>query len=286
MMNLDWNGIRYFATLVEKETLTAAAAALDVQHSTVSRQIAQLEQALGLRLFDRIGKRYLLTADGERLYRHACDLCKEMNVLQRVAREQAAVRHSVTVSAPPSVARLLLMPHLTDFYQKHADIRLILQSEAALADLHGRQADIALRLVRPMQNDLVVRRLLHFSYGIYAHEDYLKNTCRENWRFVQIAVNTRFSHWFAEQIGEGADTVFASNDFAAIKQAVVAQIGIGILPDFAVMPADGLRCVSLKADEPPPLFAAEINLVMHEDVRRSPAVRAVADFFGEVLAGE
>ena len=151
-MNLDWNGIRYFATLVEKETLTAAAAALDVQHSTVSRQIAQLEQALGLRLFDRIGKRYLLTADGERLYRHACDLCKEMNVLQRVAREQAAVRHSVTVSAPPFVVRLLLMPHLTDFYRKHADIRLHLLAEAALADLHGRQADIALRLVRPTQN--------------------------------------------------------------------------------------------------------------------------------------
>lgn len=283
-MNLDWNGIRYFATLVEKETLTATAAALDVQHSTVSRQIAQLEQGLGLRLFDRIGKRYLLTADGERLYRHACDLCKEMNVLQRVAREQAAVRHSVTVSAPPFVARLLLMPHLADFYRKHADIRLHLLAEAALADLHGRQADIALRLVRPTQNDLAVRRLCNFAFRPYAHRDYL-TLRRADWQFVQLAVEARHSRWFMEQIGEDADIVFASNDFAAVKQAIAGQIGIGILPDFAVSPADGLQTVALRADEPPPACAAALYLVMHEDVRRSPAVRTVADFFGEALAG-
>ena len=60
-MDWDWNSIRHFTTLVEKQTLTAAAEHLGVQHSTVSRQIAQLENALGLRLFDRIGKRYLLT---------------------------------------------------------------------------------------------------------------------------------------------------------------------------------------------------------------------------------
>ena len=270
-MDWDWNGIRHFTTLVEKQTLTAAAEHLGVQHSTVSRQIAQLENALGLRLFDRIGKRYLLTPEGERLYRHACEICKDMSMLQRTAREQAELRHSVVISAPPFVARLLLMPHIADFYRKHNDIRLIIQSDAALADLHGRQADIALRLVA------------HFAYRIYAHEGYLKTIRREDWRFVQIAVNTRFSRWFAEQIGEDADISFASNDFAAVKQAVCEQIGIGILPDFAVFPADRLHPVSLNPDAPPPEFAAELFLVMHEDVRRSPSVRAVADYFVEAL---
>ena len=201
-MDWDWNGIRHFTALVEKQTLTAAAEHLGVQHSTVSRQITQLENALGLRLFDRIGKRYLLTPEGERLYRHACEICKDMSMLQRTAREQAELRHSVVISAPPFVARLLLMPHITDFYRKHNDIRLIIQSDAALADLHGRQADIALRLVRPTQNDLAVRRIAHFSYRIYGHEGYLETTRRKDWRFVQIAVNTRFSRWFAEQIAK------------------------------------------------------------------------------------
>ena len=111
-MDWDWNGIRHFTTLVEKQTLTAAAEHLGVQHSTVSRQIAQLENALGLCLLDRIGKRYLLTPEGERLYRHACEICKDMSMLQRTAREQAELRHSVVISAPPFVARLLLMPTL------------------------------------------------------------------------------------------------------------------------------------------------------------------------------
>ena len=175
------------------------------------------------------------------------------------------------------------MPHIADFYRKHNDIRLIIQSDASLADLHGRQADIALRLVRPTQNDLAVRRIAHFSYRIYGHEGYLKTIRREDWRFVQIAVNTRFSRWFAEQIGEDADISFASNDFAAVKQAVCEQIGIGILPDFAVFPADRLHPVSLNPDAPLPEFAAELFLVMHEDVRRSPSVRAVADYFGAAL---
>lgn len=175
------------------------------------------------------------------------------------------------------------MPHLADFYRKHADIRLHLLAEAALADLHGRQADIALRLVRPTQNDLAVRRLRNFAFRPYAHRDYL--TCRRaDWQFVQLAVEAWHSRWFMEQIGEDADIVFASNDFAAVKQAIAGQIGIGILPDFAVSPADGLQTVALRADEPPPACAAALYLVMHEDVRRSPAVRAVADFFGEALA--
>ena len=128
-----------------------------------------------------------------------------------------------------------------------------------------------------------MRRIAHFSYRIYGHEGYLKTIRREDWRFVQIAVNTRFSRWFAEQIGEDADISFASNDFAAVKQAVCEQIGIGILPDFAVFPADRLHPVSLNPDAPLPEFAAELFLVMHEDVRRSPSVRAAADYFAETL---
>ncbi|MDO4878113.1 MAG: LysR substrate-binding domain-containing protein [Neisseria sp.] len=115
---------------------------------------------------------------------------------------------------------------------------------------------------------------------------YLKTIRREDWQFVQIAVETRFARWFADQIGEDADISLVSNDFAAVKQAVCEQIGIGILPDFAVSPADRLRAVSPNPDAPPPEFAAELFLVMHEDVRRSPGVRAAADYFGEVLGDD
>lgn len=68
---MDWNDVYFFTVLVEAGTLTAAAERLDVQHNTVSRRIARLERHLEVRLFDRIGKRYLLTDDGGRIYRQA-----------------------------------------------------------------------------------------------------------------------------------------------------------------------------------------------------------------------
>ena len=163
--HLDWNDVHHFVTLVEQETLTAASEVLDVQHSTVSRRIMQLEASLGLRLFDRIGKRYLLTEDGERLYMQARELSKNIAVFQRLAREQREAVTEVAISMPPVVLRWLLSPHLSAFYAQHPSIRLLLQSSAQLSNLHERQADIALRLLRPEANDLVVRRLRPLRFG-------------------------------------------------------------------------------------------------------------------------
>ncbi|WP_040660507.1 LysR family transcriptional regulator, partial [Neisseria shayeganii] len=153
---MDWNDIQHFVALVEQQTLTAAAEALNVQHSTVSRRVAQLEATLGLRLFDRIGKRYLLTEDGERLYAHARELAKDVALLQHLAHAQRQAVREVTVTAPPVVLHALLLP---PFYAQTPAVRLRLQSSIEVSDLHLRQADIALRLVRPEAADLAVRRL-------------------------------------------------------------------------------------------------------------------------------
>ena len=142
-MQPDWNDVHHFTVLVERETLTAAAEALNVQHSTVSRRIERLEQTLGLRLFDRIGKRYLLPEDGARLYQHARGLATDMQQLGRIARETVQAMSKVIVSAPPLIAKGLLMPHFAEFRRRQPRICLTLHSEVQLSNLHRRQADIA-----------------------------------------------------------------------------------------------------------------------------------------------
>jgi len=154
----DWDDLHCFTVLVEKQTLTAAAETLGVQHSTISRRIARLEATLGLRLFDRIGRRYLLTDEGARIRAQAQEIAVGMDSLLRTAREQREEMAEVVVSAPPLVAKGLLIPHFAAFARRHANIRLVLQSDAHISNLHARQADIALRIVRPTQNDLVARR--------------------------------------------------------------------------------------------------------------------------------
>ena len=274
----DWDDLHHFAVLVEKQTLTAAAEALGVQHSTVSRRIARLEATLGLRLFDRIGRRYLLSEDGARIYAQAQEIAIGMNTLLRTAREQREEMAEVVISAPP-----LLMPHFAAFTRRHADIRLVLQSDAQISNLHARQADIALRIVRPTQNDLVARRLRPIRYRFYARATYLKNRPRDEQAFLCLNIAGAHGLWQAEQLA-GRRIILACNDFDLIKAGVAAETGIGLLPDFYVRPEDGFVQVGLHDAAEKEEFAADIYLVMHEDLRRSAKIRAVADFLGEVLA--
>ena len=281
----DWDDLHHFAVLVEKQTLTAAAEALGVQHSTVSRRVARLEATLGLRLFDRIGRRYLLSEDGARIYAQTQDIAVGMNTLLRTAREQREEMAEVVISAPPLVAKGLLMPHFAAFTRRHANIRLVLQSDAQISDLHARQADIALRIARPTQNDLVARRLHPIRYRFYARANYLKNRPREQQAFLCLNIAGAHGLWQAEQLA-GRRIILACNDFDLIKAGVAAETGIGLLPDFYVRPKDGFVQVGLGNTTEKEEFAADIYLVMHEDLRRSAKIRAVADFFGEVLMAQ
>ncbi|ASK26953.1 LysR family transcriptional regulator [Neisseria chenwenguii] len=275
-MNLDWNDIHYFLLLVEKQTLTATAAALQVEHSTVSHRIERLEKQLDLHLFDRINKRYLLTADGERLYAEARKL--QFNVCQfaQAAQDSRQAVTEVSVSVPPFVAYALIASRLAEFYRRTDTIRLVLSSNTAISSLHQRQADITLRFALPEQNDLVVRRLRDVHYGWFAHRDYARNTPETDWQYIRFAVDGLRSEWLKKQLAD-KNIRFACNDFAVMKSAVRQQLGVGWLPFEYGETADFVR---VHTDE---IFSGSLHLVMHEDVRHSQKVRAVADFLGEVL---
>lgn len=88
---MDWHDLAYFVCLVEQQTLTACAEQLGVQHSTVSRRIERLEQALSLTLFDRLGKRYILTQEGKLLYAQAAEVQKEIVTFERMAIDQKSL---------------------------------------------------------------------------------------------------------------------------------------------------------------------------------------------------
>lgn len=275
-MNLDWNDIHYFLQLVEKQTLTSTAAALEVEHSTVSRRIERLEKQLGLHLFDRINKRYLLTADGERLYGEAKKLQFNIQQFTQAAQDSRQALTEVLVSVPPFVANGLLSPLLGEFYRRFQHIRLVLVSDANQSSLHQRQADIALRIVPPEQNDLVARRLRDVVYHWYAHKDYLARTPESDWQYLGLSLNGTKVQWVHQQL-QGKPVRFSGNDFLLIQSAVQQQLGIGLLPTVYAENSDFVK-VEQMATLTTPLY-----LIMHQDVRQSTRVREVADFLIEVL---
>lgn len=304
-----WDDLAYFVCLVEKQTLTACAEAMNVQHSTVARRIEHLEQTLGVNLFDRLGKRYVLTIEGERLYHQAVEVKKEMVTFQRMAIDQNALQGKVVVSAPPVWANEVLIPALTDCRQQFPDIVVSLSGDVGMSNLHQREADIAIRTRRPTQEDLVIRTLGSSTYRFYAHKDYLNNTMHEQWQLIEFQANARVLAWSQAFIKRHAYTIaFSTNDLYMACHATRQKIGFMLLPDFlarqypelvAVDPINKVTITDLEAlssvdnyastetlqpeqsDTHSPIPLAQsypLYLVMHPDVRRSVRVRAVADW--------
>lgn len=276
-MDLDWNDVHYFILLMEKETLTAAANALNVEHGTVSRRIERLEKQLGLHLFDRINKRYLPTDDGRELYQEAKKLQLNIKQFAQTAQDKRESVGEVAVSAPPFVANSLLAPTLAVFYQRFSHIRLIIQSDSVISNLHARQADIALRIAEPLQEDLVARRLCYVKYRWFAHRSYLQHEPQESWQYLSLQLAGTHEKWLQTELN-GKPIRFACNDFQVMKAAIAQKMGIGLLP---ICHADHPDFAAVEEMED---FTAPLYLVMHEDVRASKKVRTVADFLIEMLA--
>lgn len=303
---MNWNDVHYFVCLVNEQTLTAAAEKLNVQHTTVARRIAALERALNLRLFDRMGKRYTLTQEGQLLYAQASDIASNIHTLQRMASSQNVLQGTVTLSAPPVLANEMLSPYLSNFHRQYPDICLAIQGEVRRSNLSQREADLALRLHRPRENDLVVRRLGNIDYHFYAHAAYWRRQSdTRDWQWVAFQANTRLYQWFqhTQQQCQGR-IVFSSNEFYLVKQAIEQRLGIGILPAFlardnadliAVNPLtaqartiDTSSGTNTPSDDTTTDDAASrqfaLYLVMHADLRQAPRVRAVVDWLCAVFA--
>ena len=304
-----WDDLAYFVCLVEKQTLTACAEDMNVQHSTVARRIEHLEQTLGVNLFDRLGKRYALTIEGERLYQQAVEVKKEMTIFQRMAIDQNALQGKVVVSAPPVWANEVLIPALADCRQQFPDILVELSGDVSMSNLHQREADIAIRTRRPTQEDLVIRTLGSSTYRFYAHESYLRNTRPEQWQLIKFKANARVLAWSQALIKQHAYTIaFSTNDLYMGCHATRQKIGFALLPDFLALQHPELTAVdpinkailadlenyssavdyptteplqTQPSDTHPPIPLSQsypLYLVMHPDVRRSARVRAVADW--------
>lgn len=305
---MDWDDLAYFISLVEEQTLTACAEKLEVQHSTVSRRIERLEKALSLQLFDRIGKRYTLTQEGETLYVQAVTVQNEIFNFKRMAIDQTSMQGKVIVSAPPVLANELLIPRLPDFHEKHPDIILQLGGDLQFVDLHRKEADIALRLGRPKQNDLLIRTISQVRYGFFAHQTYVDSTPVSDWVLIEFNANKKLRVWLQCLIDRyDYSIVFSSNDLYVVNSTVSQAMGIAILPYFLalnnpnlvpinpidrrVMTEEDIISASgnqfddniLQPDLIPLIQSQPLYTVIHPDVRRSARVNGVAEWLGGIF---
>ena len=140
---IDWNDVRYFLAVAR-----AGSERLGVNHSTVLRRIAQLEERLGGHMFEKLPSGYRLTAAGEEVLEFADQMEASSHQLEtRVFGRDQSVRGLLRVTLAPPLATHLLMPDFADFTRLHPDIEMEILSSGELANLTNREADVAIRVV-------------------------------------------------------------------------------------------------------------------------------------------
>ena len=277
---LDWDDIRYFVELARQEKLSATARVLRVEHSTVARRIGMLEARLGVRLFDRMPKHWILTVEGEALLAQARRVEDEALAFARAGAGAATLRGVVRLSAPPVFASAFLVPRLGALRARWPGIALEIIGEIRQADLYRREADLALRMARPDQAGLAARPLAQTGYGLYAAPGWFERPAQE-WEFIgngEAMKESPQQKWL-DKFAAGRHYAFWTNDTAALLAACRAGLGVTVLPHFLGR-GDPLLVLHPEHGQ---VLSRPLWLAVHPDVRRSPRVALVAELLAAVL---
>ncbi len=282
---LDWGDLRFFLELVRTGSLSAAARRLRVDRNTVARRVAALEGALGLTLFERGPQGWTRTSAGEELAGLATRV--EENVLTLARRADAADRELagvVRLTTATHVCACLLVPALASLRERHPGLVLEVSVDQRLFDLTRREADLALRLGRPREAGLVMRKLGEVAYGFYAARGHA--TARRGTvdldsdpflGFDDSLASVPQERWLA-RVAPGRRLVFRCNSSLSLLAAARAGTGVALLPCFLAGSDPGLA--RLAGPEP---IRHELWVLFHGDLGRIPRVRAVIDWVSEVV---
>ena len=172
---LDWDKLRIFHTAAESGSFTHAAERLNMSQSAVSRQISSLEDSLGLKLFIRHARGLVLTEVGEQLFRTAHRMHFELqNVETQMSESQEVPAGPLLVTTTVGFGSTWLASRIAEFVLLYPTIQLEIKLNDAELDLAMREADIAIRLHRPNQSEMIQRKLFTVHFHVYASKSYLK----------------------------------------------------------------------------------------------------------------
>jgi DNA-binding transcriptional LysR family regulator len=279
----NWDDLRLFLPVARSGRLTEAAAVLGISISTVARRLTQLERDLGLSLFLRSQSGYALTEDGRRLLQKAETVETAMFGVNRLA-DAVATRGRVRVALPEGFALQIVLPQLAAFQSAHPAIALDLVTGPFSLDLMRRESDIALRLVKPTDNDLLVRKVGRMAHGVYVAKSLSAGAVTRlpklawpiEMRRLPIAEAT--TAWIAAD--DRTESELALNSLSVLAAAAMNGLGCALLPCLIGDAVTGLKRIA----GPSGFFTQEIYLVLHWDLRQNPRMRAVADFLVDCMA--
>lgn len=270
---LAWNDHHLVMIIARTGTIAAAARRLGVNETTVARRLASVEALAGSTLFSRIDRKLVANATGRAVVAAAEAMER---ALADVSSDVEALHGTVRVSSVLAVIEYLIVPRLPQFTELHPNLLLELIGTNETSSLARREVDIAIRLQRPETGKLVARRLGRIRFvlagrtdrtpaGYVAYERDLDHVPEMG------AITAHFS---------GAPPVARIATLSGIRSAIAVGLGVGMLPDWMISPAQGIGVIEPSVSVERPLW-----LVVHEDMKERPAVRAASDWLARTVSG-
>ena len=286
---MDWDKLRIFNAAAEAGSFTHAGEALNMSQSAVSRQVGALEQELGVPLFHRHARGLILTEQGELLASTANEVMMKLEATRaKLVDSKGKPSGDLRVSTTVGLGSSWLAWRVNQFLDLYPGIHLELILTDDELDIGMRKADVAIRLRRPTQPDLVQRKLFTVHFHVYASPDYIKRFGEpksaanlDDHRIINFGENApsylRDLNWLITAGREGGDKrspVLTINNVVAIKRAVQKDVGIAMLPDYIIDPDSNLVAVLPEANVP----SFDTYFVYPEELRNSIRVTAFRDF--------
>jgi DNA-binding transcriptional LysR family regulator len=280
-----------FLAVARSGRVSAAARRLGVEHTTIARRIAALENTLGVSLFYRTPRGYLLTPEGQNVVATAEAMERAAIAVEARAREKSAtLAGRVRIAMPPEYGSHWLAPELPEFRAIHPQIHLQILVGTRQRDLSRGEAELAIQPRRPTQTGMIAVRLGRVSVGLYVAKTLFSGRRRLRIRgpadvrdLALLTYSAPFqmlqeAKWF-QPILASATIALESNSTHALLAAARAGAGVAVLPRFLARQHDDLVAVSED------VAAHDLMLITHPEVRRDPKVSATADFLKQLATG-
>ncbi|WP_244313596.1 LysR family transcriptional regulator [Stappia sediminis] len=286
---MDWDKLRIFHAAAQAGSFTHAGDALNMSQSAVSRQVSALEADLGVPLFHRHARGLLLTEQGELLYRTAREVLLKLEAVQtRLTDTKEKPSGTLRVTTTVGLGSTWLTSRLNEFVDLYPEVELRLIFDDDELDLGMREADVAIRLRKPTQPDLIQRKLFTVHFHLYAAPSYIQRFGTpksidelDDHRIVtygeQAPIYLREMNWLETAglpAGQKRTCVLRINNVVAIKRAVQRGVGIALLPDYLIEEDSGLMPILPGAHVP----TFDTYFVYPSELKNTARIAAFRDF--------
>ncbi|MEM7060818.1 MAG: LysR family transcriptional regulator [Pseudomonadota bacterium] len=281
----NWDDYRYLLAVGEAGSFSAAARKLGVSQPTVSRRIVELERRLGVTLFERLPDGPRISSAGGRMVQHIKTLAEHAETIEMVAREGASAEMlRVKITASEGIAQALITPLIARFRDKNRDVGVDLNVTSRAADIRRSEADIAIRIGDPVDDNLIGRRVGATFFGLYGHDSYLARvgspkTPQDLDDHSIIESTGEIAHlpqavWLRAQ-ANSSPISYSSNSLLNQLGALQSGMGLMTLPTYLAASLTDVRRVLNRHYNP----SADVWLLSDRGRKDDPGVRRVLNMF-------